>query len=91
MATMALQFALNRLFVVTSNLGSVFENVSIQFIRYSVFDWFGVVPVLYITSALIEKYVDLRNFLSNVRIINFYELAFLFNARIVMLIMLLLF
>ncbi len=71
MATMALQFALNRLFVVTSNLGSVFENVSIQFIRYSVFDWFGVVPVLYITSALIEKYVDLRNFLSNVRIINF--------------------
>ncbi len=75
MATMALQFALNRLFVVTSNLGSVFENVSIQFIRYSVFDWFGVVPVLYITSALIEKYVDLRNFLSNVRIINFPSLC----------------
>lgn len=30
MATMALQFALNRLFVVTTNLGSVFENVSVN-------------------------------------------------------------
>ncbi|XP_064382136.1 inositol polyphosphate-5-phosphatase A-like isoform X2 [Halichondria panicea] len=30
MATMALQFALNRLFVVTSNLGSVFENAEIE-------------------------------------------------------------
>lgn len=28
MATMALQFALNRLFVVTANMGSVFEDVS---------------------------------------------------------------
>ena len=28
--TMALQFALNRLFVVTANLGSVFEDVSME-------------------------------------------------------------
>lgn len=28
---MTLQFALNRLFVVTANLGSVFENVSLLF------------------------------------------------------------